>query len=88
MKKIVSRVLLVLLIFFAGFTLIVGYQLYKFTRPVETTALSTPWTDQVDREAPLQEYPRPQLRRDRWQNEHALVWLRCPLLQRNCRKYG
>ena len=72
MKKIVSRIAFVLLIAVAGLTLIAGYQLYKFTRPVETTALSTPWTEEVDTEAPLPEYPRPQLRRDRWQNLNGL----------------
>ncbi|WP_279246945.1 glycoside hydrolase family 2 protein [Candidatus Litorirhabdus singularis] len=68
MNKIVARALLVLLIFVAGLALTAGYQLYKFTRPVTVMALSTPWTDKVDKEAPLPEYPRPQLRRDRWQS--------------------
>ncbi|MFC4004707.1 glycoside hydrolase family 2 protein [Prauserella oleivorans] len=31
-------------------------------------ALSTPWTDQVDPQAPLPEHPRPQLVRERWQS--------------------
>jgi beta-galactosidase/beta-glucuronidase len=31
-------------------------------------ALDTPWTDKVDRAAPLPEYPRPQLQRDTWTN--------------------
>ena len=30
--------------------------------------MKTPWTDQVNRDAPLPEYPRPQLRRERWLN--------------------
>jgi len=72
MKKIVSAILLVLLVVVAGSTLIVGYQIYKFTQPVQTTALSTPWTEDVNAEAPLPEYPRPQLRRDRWQNLNGL----------------
>lgn len=55
-----------------GFTSFVGYQLYKFTSPVEPLALSTPWTAEVNKEAPLPEYPRPQLRRDRWQNLNGL----------------
>ncbi|OOG72323.1 glycoside hydrolase family 2 protein [Algoriphagus sp. A40] len=32
------------------------------------TILKTPWTDQANPEAPLPEYPRPQLVRDTWQN--------------------
>lgn len=32
------------------------------------TILKTPWTDQVSPEAPLPEYPRPQLVRSDWQN--------------------
>ena len=31
-------------------------------------ALDTPWTEKVDRAAPLPEYPRPQLQRDTWTN--------------------
>jgi beta-galactosidase/beta-glucuronidase len=73
MKKIVFRVLLVLLVTIAGLTLFVGYQLYKFTRPVETIALSTPWTEKVDKQAPLPEYPRPQLRREHWQSLNG-IW--------------
>ncbi|RIW14610.1 beta-galactosidase [Algoriphagus lacus] len=34
----------------------------------QTARLKTPWTDQVNSEAPLQEYPRPQLVRGTWQN--------------------
>lgn len=34
----------------------------------QTTRLKTPWTDQMNPEAPLQEYPRPQLVREAWQN--------------------
>ncbi|SFU54177.1 Glycosyl hydrolases family 2 [Pustulibacterium marinum] len=30
--------------------------------------LKTPWTDQVEKEHPLNEYPRPQLQRDNWTN--------------------
>ena len=30
--------------------------------------MKTPWTDQVNRDAPLPEYPRPQLRRGTWLN--------------------
>ena len=72
MKKIFFGIAVVLLISIAGLTATVGYQLYKFTRPVETIALSTPWTENVDSQAPLPEYPRPQLRRDRWQSLNGL----------------
>ena len=34
----------------------------------QTARLKTPWTDQMNPEAPLQEYPRPQLVREAWQN--------------------
>ncbi|MBC6367941.1 glycoside hydrolase family 2 protein [Algoriphagus sp. AK58] len=34
----------------------------------QTARLKTPWTDQVDPQAPLPEYPRPQLVRPSWQN--------------------
>ncbi|NVM52604.1 MAG: beta-galactosidase [Candidatus Helarchaeota archaeon] len=30
--------------------------------------MKTPWTDKVDRNSPLPEYPRPQLRREKWLN--------------------
>lgn len=33
-----------------------------------TTPLRTRWADEVDPACPLPEYPRPQLRRERWQN--------------------
>ena len=72
MRKIFLGIAVVLLISIAGLTAIVGYQLYKFTLPVETIALSTPWTEKVDSKAPLPEYPRPQLRRDRWQSLNGL----------------
>ncbi len=72
MKKIFFGIAVVLLISIAGLTAVVGYQLYKFTLPVETIALSTPWTEEVDSKAPLPEYPRPQLRRDRWQSLNGL----------------
>lgn len=67
-----TRIAFVLLVFLSVLALIAGYQLYNFTRPVQTTALSTPWTEDVDKQAPLPEYPRPQLRRDRWQNLNGL----------------
>ena len=72
MNKMVSSAIVVLLISVAGLTLIVGYQLYKFTRHVEVIELSTLWTEEVDKEAPLPEYPRPQLRRDSWQSLNGL----------------
>ena len=31
-------------------------------------AMNTPWTESVDRHAPLPEYPRPQMVRERWMN--------------------
>lgn len=34
----------------------------------QTARLKTPWTDQVSKEAPHSEYPRPQLVRSSWQN--------------------
>ncbi|TDQ19149.1 glycosyl hydrolase family 2 [Algoriphagus boseongensis] len=34
----------------------------------QTARLKTPWTDLVDSDSPLQEYPRPQLIRANWQN--------------------
>jgi beta-galactosidase/beta-glucuronidase len=34
----------------------------------QSARLKTPWTDQVQADAPLQEYPRPQLIRANWQN--------------------
>ncbi len=34
----------------------------------QTSRLKTPWTDQVNADAPLPEYPRPQLVRTAWQN--------------------
>jgi beta-galactosidase/beta-glucuronidase len=37
------------------------------------TPLVTPWADQVDRNSPLPEYPRPQLVRERWTNLNG-VW--------------
>ena len=35
--------------------------------------MKTPWTDKVDRELPLPEYPRPQLARSGWANLNG-VW--------------
>ncbi|MHA1129558.1 MAG: glycoside hydrolase family 2 protein [Candidatus Helarchaeota archaeon] len=35
--------------------------------------LKTPWTDLVDKNHPLPEYPRPQLRRDQWLNLNG-IW--------------
>ena len=37
-------------------------------QPPVTAALTTPWTSLVDGDAPLPEYPRPQLQRDTWTN--------------------
>ncbi|SDK12936.1 Glycosyl hydrolases family 2, sugar binding domain [Actinopolyspora mzabensis] len=37
-------------------------------RPPADAPLTTPWTDQVGPDNALPEYPRPQLRRERWQN--------------------
>lgn len=34
--------------------------------------MKTAWTDKVDRTQPLQEYPRPQMRRERWLNLNGL----------------
>ncbi len=50
---------LVLLFFFALFSQ------WSFS---QTARLTTPWTDQVNAQAPLPEYPRPQLVRSNWQN--------------------
>ena len=36
--------------------------------PVAATAMLTPWSNKVDANAPLPEYPRPQLQRDTWIN--------------------
>ena len=30
--------------------------------------LNTPWSETINRELPLNEYPRPELKRDRWLN--------------------
>ena len=68
MKKFLIAGAFVLPLVLIGIMVVVGYEIYTFTRPVELTALSTPWTEKVNPEAPLQEYPRPQLRRDDWQN--------------------
>ncbi len=68
MKKIVLAAMAVLLFVASGFLMFVGYGIYQFTQPIEVLALDTPWTSSVDLEAPLPAYPRPQLRRDNWQN--------------------
>jgi beta-galactosidase/beta-glucuronidase len=47
---------------------VVSYGIYQFTRPVDAVAIDTPWTAAVDADVPWPEYPRPQLRRPRWQN--------------------
>lgn len=41
--------------------------------PPGTIQLLTPWTQDVERDCPLPEYPRPQLQRPRWQNLNG-VW--------------
>jgi hypothetical protein len=68
MKKILTRILLALLIISVGLVAVISYGVYQFTAPVESVPIATPWTDKVDAEAPLPGYPRPQLRRPRWQN--------------------
>lgn len=43
--------------------------LFSYTYALgQANFLKTPWTDQVSSEAPLQDYPRPQLVRSEWQN--------------------
>ena len=68
MKRFLIVGTLAVTLVLVGIMVVVGYEIYTFTRPVEVTALSTPWTEKVNPESPLQEYPRPQLRRDNWQN--------------------
>lgn len=68
MKRLLLGLALVLLLCVLGVAALAGYSLYEVTRPIEAQALSTPWSDNVDADRPLPEYPRPQLRRDGWQN--------------------
>jgi beta-galactosidase/beta-glucuronidase len=68
MKKVFRASICVLVLAIVGVMAIAGKKIYDFTRPIETFAITTPWTDQVDPDLPLPEYPRPQLRRDDWQN--------------------
>lgn len=38
------------------------------TEPLPTTHMMTPWSDQIDKQCPWPEYPRPQMVRGNWQN--------------------
>ncbi len=57
------RKIFVVLLLFALFT---GSIMAQFTPKV--TPIKTPWTDKVDKNNPLPEYPRPQLVRTDWKN--------------------
>ena len=39
-----------------------------FAQQIQTNPILSPWADMVNREAPLPEYPRPQMERTSWQN--------------------
>ena len=68
MKRFLIAGALALPLILIGLIVVVGYEDYTFTRPVEVTCIFHPWTEKVNPDAPLQEYPRPQLRRNNWQN--------------------
>jgi hypothetical protein len=68
MERFLRGLALLLLVSIVGVTTLAGYNMYKITRPVQVHVLTTPWTGDVDPGQPLPEYPRPQLRRDGWQN--------------------
>lgn len=68
MKRFSFRIITALLLVLVGALGAVGYKIYDFTRPTQVLALTTPWTDSVDADNPLPDYPRPQLRRDNWLN--------------------
>ncbi|MFT4520034.1 MAG: beta-galactosidase/beta-glucuronidase [Halioglobus sp.] len=57
-----------MLVLVAGGVSVITFGIYQFTLPIDAQAIATPWTDDMDADAPLPEYPRPQLRRERWQN--------------------
>ena len=55
----------------AGSLAIAGTEVEAFDLPVfngSEYTMRTPWADDIDPNAPLAEYPRPQLVRDQWQN--------------------
>ena len=59
MKRFSFRIITVLLLVLVGVLGAVGYKIYDFTRPTQVLALTTPWTDSVDADNPLPDYPRP-----------------------------
>lgn len=57
-----------LLIFLAGLFLSVGAQSWK----PAGDKIKTPWTEKINPDKPLAEYPRPQMVRDNWKNLNGL----------------
>ncbi len=68
MKTILLWVVFIILLTLTGAVTLIGLRMYEFTRPVSAAVISTAWTESVDADNPLPLYPRPQLRRSRWQN--------------------
>lgn len=53
---------------FAILLLIVGSSNYGFSQNTNKNPILSPWADDVNPNTPLQEYPRPQMERETWQN--------------------
>jgi beta-galactosidase/beta-glucuronidase len=68
MKKILLGTLAAIVLAIVSFSCFVLYTVYQLSRPVEVQSMTTPWTAAATIDLPLPEYPRPQLRRARWQN--------------------